>query len=502
MEKRKRQLTAPEMAYQNIVATRDIMQIPFEENILALMLSSKEVADQVASKGVIETDGGEVEIHDGLFQIPRCLTTFQALKQLIQGGDPMAPTMIVARSMRICIAHGFDHTGMADLGWVEKLRRMVPEYSPSTAGQFLVDQALARKFIRVGCELIHLAVDTPREEYMRIHERLMGILGSTDHSLTGSRLMVGEDAAKSYNAVLAERRRLHEAGYVNPLHWPWPSWRYKMRLNPPLSGKFTTIIGLHGQGKTIVNGCLSDHYAKMGLGVAVLLTEDSKDDYMDRQMARYSGVPLEVIQACSYDAEQQALLSAAADEIQGRNGQPGFIDRFAIYECGGLSIRETLAGIEPLIAKKRVDVIVVDYLNSFARRARDESARYAEIGNDGDYLKGLSQAWKTPAIVFNQVTKEGEHRAHEKGYVAANDEYGGAMIMHSSRTRITFYRAKVGEAGFHHPETGKLVAEHNEPSPIAKFVVEKQNGGVSGRRADMWFDGPRFTLEEIPGQGG
>jgi replicative DNA helicase len=143
----------------------------------------------------------------------------------------------------------------------------------------------------------------------------------------------------------------------------------------------------------------------------------------------------------------------------------------------GISVMEMRNKARRINAERKIDLIVVDYLQIMTADVRSES-RQQEVSNISRYLKQLAREIECPVVVLSQLSRasekrQGSHRPMLSDLLdsgAIEQDADVVMFLH----REDYYRG---------PD--------EEPDNICEVIIAKQRNGETGTVRLTWI--PRFT---------
>ncbi len=173
-------------------------------------------------------------------------------------------------------------------------------------------------------------------------------------------------------------------------------------------GEMIVIAARPSMGKTALAMNIAEHVAiNSKLPVAVFSLEMSSQQLVQRLLCSRARVNLQKVREGFLAERDFPSLTAAASKLAEAEI---FID-----DSAGLSILELRAKARRMRAQKKIQLIVVDYLQllrSTTRRAQDN--RQLEISEISAGLKGLAKELKIPIIVLAQLNRQPEARTGGK----------------------------------------------------------------------------------------
>lgn len=173
-----------------------------------------------------------------------------------------------------------------------------------------------------------------------------------------------------------------------------------------IRGSKLCIIGARPSvGKSALGLFIATNAARSGKHVLYVSLEMDEAELYDRIIARFSGVPVDVIEARNFSDEQIQSVVAAYAEI----GQ---------IQLSISTQAQTPLQIRSLALRQRqdtgLDMIVVDYLQ-LLRSGRKTNNRAEEVGEISRALKRLAMELKIPVIAMTQMNRQSEMGIGEGG---------------------------------------------------------------------------------------
>lgn len=156
-----------------------------------------------------------------------------------------------------------------------------------------------------------------------------------------------------------------------------------------------------GMGKTSLALNLARNISKAGHPVVFFSLEMSQEQLVDRLWSMESNVKLFHILTGQFNEEQEkALLDA-----NGRLGElPIFID-----DCASLSSLEFRTKARRLVAKEKVEFIIIDYLQLMTGATKTDNKNY-EVSEISRSLKMVAKELNVPILALSQLNRSVEYR--------------------------------------------------------------------------------------------
>jgi replicative DNA helicase len=339
-----------------------------EESLLSRLLADPgqlpTVADTLSSDDFHSKDMGEA---------------FEAMGQLMREGravDIVAIRRIVGREIDIPL-----------LGLTRGHTAAVAEYAD------IVRRDSFRRQVKAQLDRMQrqiLTEEDPNELVGQLQSSLVALLGHA-----GDRtLLTTEQATDRYIQTLKERRKgMHQ------LSWGFPS--LDDVLNPALSGQFIIVAARPSIGKTVLAEQFAESWASQSsLPILFASLEMSTDDLMDRDVARFAGIPVPNLVRGDLTDEQY---DKAVKILNNRK------DRKIIWLDRGFASTERVSSAAAQVSMMAGGLggIIVDYLQILGDVGDQEVERVTRISRT---LKGMARQFRCPVLVMSQLNRAVENR--------------------------------------------------------------------------------------------
>lgn len=167
-------------------------------------------------------------------------------------------------------------------------------------------------------------------------------------------------------------------------------------------GGLHLILGLTGTGKTSALVQCAMHAAELGYHVHIVSAEISGEDLVPRALgpllSRYAdddGRPVTVARAFRRDPSVRPAVAAAVD------GARDVLSRVSVDSRGGICLRDALAECVRQHALRRVDLLLVDYLQLVADGVG--SSREQEVAGAARTLKAMALRHRVAVVAAAQL---------------------------------------------------------------------------------------------------
>lgn len=315
------------------------------------------------------------------------------------------------------------------------------------------DHARRRRLIAAAADIASQAhnVETPVEEMLAsVSERFFGAADVTENA---SHLFGSDEAIVEYlvnQQLRADRLANNPNGQIIT---GMPSLdRILGDIEP---GQFLVVGARTSIGKTAFMESVAEHNALRGHKVAYYHLELSHQKMLDRQMARWSGVPVQKLRQ-GYDGPE---LQRAMDLVRSR------LRNMIYIHCPGWTAERIAADAAQLMARHDVSLVVVDYLGKLAYPTGARGFNEAGlVSQQVETIKNISERLNVPVIMGSQVSRDFKQSADKKPTV--NDLKGSGEIENRSNKVIILHRPNERQEG--------------QSSEIVEAYVEKNEDGMCG----------------------
>ena len=332
----------------------------------------------------------------GDFSDPRRRIVFQALVNVLRGMEPLDDTAIlaecvqVARDMRLEIKidggylAGLEGDPLRGRAYAATVKRMAWLRSAGDYAFWLVGKLQERP--------------DPEQLFAEAQERIQQL----QPPLQDRRFVYGWDTVQSHQVQIDQRVKDKNDGKVNPYTWPWAAWNAVVR--PLRAGMLGLVAGADGTGKSTYLECIGEHWAKGGLHVIYVHLEDDLEYKLDRRLARWARVPLQVIEdGTMSQANREAICTAQA-----------LLDRQAptlhYFHAPGMSMADIVRELESKVAEGVCQAVVFDYLDK-VQPSRSQAKLFGDNmwerqSADVEALKVFAEKNKLPVLTASQGSKQ------------------------------------------------------------------------------------------------
>jgi replicative DNA helicase len=334
-----------------------------------------------------------------------------------------------------------------------------------------------RKIMAVADEMKAMALNgkmTYKDVYLASQTKLDAVAPSEK-----TNVVPGRDSIQAFNDMQFETVQRIESGEM--VVYPLPKEMGDLtRLVPHVApGDFIVISGGSGSGKSCALEQLGEGFANLGIPTDYNHTEMSKEDVLNRRMARHSGLPYDMIVSAGYTptqkgytVEQRAKMDHAETEIA------TFADKLTYTWMPDVKWDELMMRLRRR-AGAGVKVFLIDHFQdiTIAPNGREDNVvRMYEKACI--WLAAFAEKRKVVIIVASQENDKGEVKWSKK-------------LKEKAVTWISFKRDKLYNEFSYYVDGVEIRSFPGEEHPIAKAVVGKARFGKKGS-VKLLNNGPRF----------
>jgi replicative DNA helicase len=216
-------------------------------------------------------------------------------------------------------------------------------------------------------------------------------------------------------------------------------------------------------GKTAMAMNIIENVTKTGKACVVYSLEMSKDRLVERMISGESGISGTTLKRGTLEDGDWPKLTRAA----------GMLSKVPVYidDGSGLSVTQIRSRAKSLNARKRLGMVVVDYIGLMEGKGENKTQQIANISAG---LKGLAKELNIPVLVLSQLNRNLESRTNKEPQMSDLRESGA--IEQDADIIIFIYRDEVYNKSPDNPLKG-----------TAKIIVSKNRNGRIGD-ATLSFD--------------
>lgn len=171
---------------------------------------------------------------------------------------------------------------------------------------------------------------------------------------------------------------------------------------------FCWLLGAESSwGKSSFAVMLADDNMRQGKTVLIVSSEDGEDVYGDRLLQRRARISADSVRARKPSANESAAIDRAVEQAAQR---PIFIDAM------GRSVEWLAPRLERCIAEHNVDIVIFDYVGTFAAKERQQDRRIT-LMYIGRVLTDVVKRAKIAGVLMSQLTDTNEGRRPNKNSI-------------------------------------------------------------------------------------
>jgi replicative DNA helicase len=242
----------------------------------------------------------------------------------------------------------------------------------------------------------------------------------------------------------------------------------------------TLIAGRPSSGKTTLEDCAGTFLASRGVGVLRVSLDSSREELLDRAVARKAGVSLPKLKFGWAKMNQLAAVDEAGPIL---GDYPMWIN------TRDQDIRMICAWIRSMCARHKIGLVTLDYVRLIgaSEMGRQEYEATPRVSLVSGRLKKLSLELGIPFLLLVQLNREFDKASRDPKLSDLSDS--GSLEQDASKVIFVYQNSKKHKE----MELGKRGATRNV-RPVF-FDVAKHKNGRTGRLA-KWMLAPYFTFED------
>ena len=215
----------------------------------------------------------------------------------------------------------------------------------------------------------------------------------------------------------------------------------------------TVLAGRPSMGKSTLALNIADEVSKTK-NVLFYSLEMGQVQLMLKLASSHSSIHLSKIDNSNMSASEEEVFYKKLSQIGNQN--------LTIIDKGGMSIHDIISKSRQLNTEKKIDMIVIDYLQIMKY---DKGREISELGNITRELKYLSKELGIPVILLSQLSRNVESRENKRPFMS--DLRSSGEIEQDADIIIMVYRDE-----YYDPES--------EDKGLAEFIVCKNRMGQIG----------------------
>lgn len=234
------------------------------------------------------------------------------------------------------------------------------------------------------------------------------------------------------------------------------------------TGELWMVAGRTGDGKSALTLQMAAANCRRDIPVGVFSLEMSKANILQRLWATQGSIPFECIRNPKrIGSEMRSRVKRAMAEVA---AWPLFI-----VEDGALTIQKLLATARLMIRQEKVQLLIVDYVQSVGANAANERERLTKVSNQ---LRALAKDTGVPIVAISQLNRPKDRNANERPNKFSLKESGS--LENDAHVILMVYRP---------------VDEADRPTGEDWLIVAKQRHGAVSNEP-VYFDSRTMTFKE------
>lgn len=435
--------------YEQDLLTRQAPHSPEAEmSALGAMMLSQQACDDVLSR----------IRDDGYFYLPRHQEIYRAIRQLHL--ENQAVDLITVRN-------ALQQRGkLESAGGVEYLYQL-NEYVPTAANAehyagIVVDYAVLRSLQSAGHEIVKLVTE-PELDIDEKVEKAESLVYGAGQSRLGKEFVTTRELAKDFFKEIDHLMDTNEPKLGMPSGFVDLD-KLTTGLYP---GDLVILAARPAMGKTSLALNFAVQVAKENLGsVAVFSLEMTGDQLIRRMISTLANVPMSFFRKPGLSDRDYQKLADACDDLY---RWPIFVD-----DTSDVSPTELKGKCRRLMAKGRLSLIIVDYLQLMKSSSRKTENRNQEIGEIARSLKQTAKDLRVPIIALCQVNRAVESRDDKRP--ALSDLRESGSIEAEADIVMSIYRNDYYQKRF----SDKIEQFDAKRAEVAELGILKHRNGPTG----------------------
>lgn len=335
-----------------------------------------------------------------------------------------------------------------------------------------------RRLVGVAGEIAKMA-HSDNADIDDVFTRARILVDSAAPNVSDNDLLLWLDSLSAFVDYQLERKADQiaiDAGEVTArVRYPWKAVDHYTKMLR--EGTVGIVAAKPGIGKTAFMECCGESWARHGLQVAFFHFELSHKLMLDRRAARWSGMPMEEIEAGLVDQRIDAANAALRLWAGGIN----------YVHCPGWTMGRVATKIRQLHSKGLCDVAIVDYLQKARLVYMHGQNKAQALGAAVEDLKNCAEQLG----IFIQTGSQFSNAANGAERKTAAHIRDSGEPEEKANIIVTLDRVILNDDL--HNGSGDVIAREGERSPLTTARIDKNTTGRTGD-AELYFNGARFAF--------
>lgn len=296
---------------------------------------------------------------------------------------------------------------------------------------------------------------------------------------TGDAPALGKKEFGDFYINLTERR--FQEKDQPKLTFPWHELR---RFRSQIAkGELIGVLGEPGAGKTAFMEQIGESWWKQGFVGGYYHLETSKETMADRRVARWTGIPLERLEAAHKEEKTGNYEYLTSDEYNSMYQALAMFDTWPgdlqLIHCPGWTMPQICADIVKRVETEGWRFVILDYLNKVQVVPFSGNGNLTfDIGAGIELFKTTLEEYGLVGMMGAQMTKDAKKR--KRGQTLADVRNTGELD-DKAQIGVLLKRPRDDDNGRAGP---------------CNISIVKANSGREGTTG-MWFDGPRYRFMSL-----
>ncbi len=460
----------------SVSETLGLINEPAEREVLADMMRSDTVALDMVQR-----------MEDTEFYEPRNRVMFGAIRRLYMGIEVVNDESILAECRAIAAEFYPKRTVTVDRDYLQAVKT-------AAGGKAVLASVTVHKlaWLRNAADYAEWLVRSiqhnpdPDGLYTEAQGRWQMLAPAKKEGAT----LYGWDTIQFAHDAREKRRAEKAAGTLQRFAWPkaWKTWNDYVR--PLRAGLVGVLAAPDSVGKSTYLEWIAEGWAINGNKTVLVHLEDSHDYKINRRTARWSSVPLDLIEDETTTPAHDRMIEQAEHQIAEWGSNLHYT------HAPSWSMAEILKEIQKLIDEGECECLVLDYIDKCSSDRRQlqlyGNNQYLREGDDMNQLKDFAEKAGIPVFTATQGNKsmQDQHKIQTRQGID-----GSGKKSQRAQLVIILTRPLVGLGGLWDGST--KLADEGDYSPVATLRIDKQNRGAT-RTFHQIFRGECYRIGDPP----
>jgi len=247
-------------------------------------------------------------------------------------------------------------------------------------------------------------------------------------------------------------------------------------------GELMILAARPSMGKTALALNIAEQVAMQGNAVALFSLEMSRQQLVQRLLCSRSGVDSQRLRRNMLRDTEWHKLHRACDQLM---DAPIFID-----DTPGLSVMQLRAKARRMTAKRRIELVIIDYLQLMTSGRRAES-RQQEVSEISRAVKAMARELEVPVLCLSQLNRAAEQREGHRPRMADLRESGS--IEQDADVIMMLHREE-----YYHQQDPHWTEDNPDKRGLAELIIAKQRNGPTGTIKLTWVESATRFRDHSP----